>query len=386
VPVVLALIAALAAAAALFFWLVILAGVVAFRRDHHIVVPRTDDADAMRDVLVSVIVPAHDEELVVEECLRSLLAQTLTRMEVVVVDDRSTDATGAIARRLGAGDARLRIVRVDHLPPGWTGKTNALARGVAAAGGQWLLFTDADTIHQPGGLAACLRHALARGAVLLSGWPAVSARSPLAAAVDPLCGAVLASWYQRRGTGAARRFAPFANGQYLLVRRDAFERVGGFDSIKHRLLEDIALGGLIDREGLPFETAMLGEVVRVRSYASLARSRDAWSRIFLHGADGKVGRLLRRAVALPFLALAGPAALLFGAAAPHALCIGLLAMSAMTIAAALIYRQARLPAGYALIAPLALIATAVFLALAARDAWMERPVEWHGARYPGGVR
>jgi GT2 family glycosyltransferase len=386
VPAVLALIAALAAAVALVFWLFILTGIVIFRRDHHSIRPRADDADATRNVQVSVIVPAHDEESVVEECLRSLLAQTHPRMEIIVVDDRSADSTGAIARRLAAADERVRVVRVDDLPPGWTGKTHALARGVAAAGGEWLLFTDADTLHESGCLAACLRHAVAQRLALLSGWPAVAARSRISALIDPLCGAVFASWYQRRGGKAERRFAPFANGQYLLVRRDAFERVGGFDSIKHRLLEDVALAGLMDREGLPFETALLGEVVRVRSYAGFAQSRRAWSRIFLHGAGGNVRRLLRRAVALPFLALAGPAAIAAGAGVPYAFVLGCLTTSAMIGASALAYRQARLSAGLAVLAPVAVIATTVFLALAARDAWTERPVEWHGARYPGGVR
>jgi hypothetical protein len=198
-----------------------------------------------------------------------------------------------------------------------------------------------------------------------------------------MCGVVLASWYRRRGAAAEHRFAPFANGQYLLVRRDAFERVGGFESIKHRLLEDIALAGLMDREGLPFETVLLADVLKVRSYGSLAQSRRAWRRIFRHGADGNVRRLVRRAIALPFIALAGPVALAFSGAA---CVVGVLAVIAMLASAALVYRQVRLSIGWALLAPLAVVMTAVFLALAARDASTERPIEWHGARYPGDVR
>jgi chlorobactene glucosyltransferase len=383
VPAVLALIAAVAAAVALVFWLLILIGIIAFQRDHHGIRPRTGDAEATRDVAVSVIVPAHNEALVIEECLRSLLAQTHSPTEIIVVDDRSGDATGAIARRLAGNDARLEVVRVDDLPAGWTGKTHALARGVSAARGEWLLFTDADTIHAPGCLAACLRRAVAQRVVLLSGWPAIVPRGTLAAVTDAMCGVVLASWYQRRGANASRRFAPFANGQYLLVRRDALDRVGGFDSIKHRLLEDIALAGLMDREGLPFETVLLADVLNVRGYAGLAQSRRAWTRIFLHGAYGNVRRLARRAVALPFIALAGPVALAFGG---PAFVVGLLAAIAMAASAALVYRQVHLPIGWALVAPLTVVTTAAFLALAARDAWTERPVEWHGARYPGGVR
>ena len=133
---------------------------------------------------------------------------------------------------------------------------------------------------------------------------------------------------------------------------------------------------------------LLADVLRVRTYASFTQSRRAWARLFLHGATGNVRRLVRRAAALPFLALAGPAAIAAGAATASmpTLIIGLLATSAMIVAAALVYRQARLPIGYALLAPFAFLSTAVFLALAARDGWSERPIEWHGARYPGGVR
>lgn len=389
---VLALIAAVAAAIALVFWLLVLIGILGFRRDHHTVRLRSDDRRATQGVRVSVVLPAHDEALVLDACLRSLLAQTHAPMEVIVVDDRSTDGTGAIARRFAAADNRVRVVRVDVLPPGWTGKTHALTRGVAAAGGEWLLFTDADTIHDPGALAACLRRALAQRVVLLSGWPAAVVRSWIGAWTDPLCGAVLASWNQRRGASAQRRFAPFANGQYLLVHRDAFEQVGGFEAIRQRLLEDIALAGLMDREGLPFETVLLSDVLRVRTYAGFRAGLQGWSRIFLHGAAGNLRRLIRRAAALPVPSLAGYAALAVGLAAPPApiaslaWVLGALCVAAMTLATALVYHQVRVPKVCALLAPLPAMLTALFLATAARDGWRMRPVEWHGVRYPGGVR
>jgi hypothetical protein len=390
-PALLPLIAALAAAVVLVFWLVVLIGIVAFCRDHERMRPRDGDSLATRDVLVSIVVPAHDEALVLEDCLRSLLAQTHLRTQIIVVDDRSGDGTGAIARRLAAADRRIDVVRVDELPPQWTGKTHALARGVAAAAGQWLLFTDADTLHEPGCLAACLRHAIERRVVLLSGWPALAAESRIAALVDPFCGVVLASWYRRRGAEAGRRFAPFANGQYLLVRRDAFDRVGGFASIKSRLLEDVALAGLMDREGLPFETVLLNDVLRVRTYASFSESRRAWSRIFVQGASGSVPRLLRRAVALPLLGLVGPAAIAAGIAAPAGAggalsgLLGTLATAALACVAAIVYRQAGLPIAGALAAPFAALLSALFLGEAASDARRSRPVEWHGVRYPGGI-
>ena len=115
-------------------------------------------------VLVSVIVPARNEEACLGACLESLVAQSGVRLEILVVDDASTDRT----REIAASFPEVRIITAPSLPPGWTGKNNAVTAGAQAARGDWLLFTDADTVHLPGSLARALAEAHEKDAALLS--------------------------------------------------------------------------------------------------------------------------------------------------------------------------------------------------------------------------
>src|SRR6266404_8341864 len=113
---------------------------------------------------VSIIVPARNEEVCLGDCLASLVAQTGVAFEIIVVDDQSTDRTRAIAESF----AGVRVISPEPLPTGWTGKNNALVAGVKEARGEWLLFTDADTVHLPGSLARAVAEAKTEGADLLS--------------------------------------------------------------------------------------------------------------------------------------------------------------------------------------------------------------------------
>src|SRR5687768_12486517 len=112
---------------------------------------------------LSIVVAARDEERNIEAALGSVLAQGYPALEVVVVDDRSTDATGSILHRMELRHPRLRVIRVDDLPDGWLGKNHALQVGAAAAAGEWLLFTDADVVLAPGTLERAIGFAAARG-------------------------------------------------------------------------------------------------------------------------------------------------------------------------------------------------------------------------------
>ncbi len=117
---------------------------------------------------VSIIVPARNEEASIGDCLRSLVAQTGVDFEIIVVDDGSTDRTREIAETIGSKAGNVRLISAQPLPPGWTGKNNAVVSGVSAARGEWLLFTDADTVHLPGSLARALAEAKEEEGRLLS--------------------------------------------------------------------------------------------------------------------------------------------------------------------------------------------------------------------------
>src|SRR5262249_58524835 len=113
--------------------------------------------------LVSAIIPAKDEEGALPDCLASVRTQTYPNLEILIVDDRSRDRTAEIARSAAAADARVRVLTIDHLPDGWTGKTHALQEASAHARGEWFWFLDADTRHEPDNLSIVMAYARARG-------------------------------------------------------------------------------------------------------------------------------------------------------------------------------------------------------------------------------
>ena len=145
--------------------------------------------------LVSAIVPAKDEEDKLADCLRSVLAQSYPNMEIIVVDDRSADATAAIARRFAERDARVRVISIRNLPEGWTGKTHALHVAGGQARGEWFWFLDADTRHHADSLSIVMEHARVHNAKLASLVPEMRCETFWEKVVQPLAGIVLMRSY-----------------------------------------------------------------------------------------------------------------------------------------------------------------------------------------------
>src|SRR5256885_1830923 len=179
--------------------------------------------------LVSVIIPARNEEASLAQCLESLASQTGLTFEIIVVDDASTDHTRQIAQTF----PQVNVVDAPPLPPGWTGKNNALVAGAKTARGKWLLFTDADTFHHPGSLARSLSEAEQHSAALLSYSPEQEVRGFLENAVMPVIFAELACTYRPSEICNPASRAAAANGQYLLITRQAYDAVRGDSSCDH---------------------------------------------------------------------------------------------------------------------------------------------------------
>src|SRR6202048_954618 len=186
---------------------------------------------------VSVIVPARTEESCLGACLESLVAQTGVPFEIIVVDDHSTDRTREIAQ----SSPGVRVLEAGALPEGWTGKNNAVTAGARAARAQWLLFTDADTVHLPGSLARALAEANSRQVDLLSYSPEQIVESFWEKAVMPVIFAELASAYRPSQVSDPKSSAAAANGQYLLLKRVSYDAIGGHAAMASSLLEDVAL-------------------------------------------------------------------------------------------------------------------------------------------------
>ncbi len=224
--------------------------------------------------VVSIIVPARNEEACLGACLQSLVAQTGISFEIIVVDDDSTDRTAEIARSFPGVD----VIQAGPLPDGWTGKNNAMSAGARIAKGKWLLFTDADTIHKPASLARAVAEAEQHGADLLSYSPEQEVHGFWEKAVMPVIFAELAATYPPQAVNDATSPIAAANGQYLLISREAYDAVGGHTKIANDLLEDVAMARLVKRSGRKIFFRYGGDAVRTRMYRSFAQLKEGWTK------------------------------------------------------------------------------------------------------------
>jgi glycosyltransferase involved in cell wall biosynthesis len=237
---------------------------------------------------VSAIVPARNEEACLRACLDSLLAQNVN-LEIIVVDDHSTDRTREIAFSFSRSDQAevaqgpqnqtvVRVIEAGPLPPGWTGKNNAVTAGARTARGEWLLFTDADTIHLPGSLKRAIDEAQRHRAALLSYSPEQMVETFSEKAVMPVIFAELAASFRPSQVSNPRSSAAAANGQYILITREAYEAVGGHAAISGNLLEDVALARAVKRSGRKIFFRYAADAVRTRMYRNFAQLREGWTK------------------------------------------------------------------------------------------------------------
>src|SRR5579862_4987504 len=223
---------------------------------------------------VSIIVPARNEEVSLGACLASLVSQRGVDFEVIVVDDASSDRTRDIALSFPG----VQVVDPPPLGDGWTGKNNAVYAGARHAVGNWLLFTDADTVHLPGSLARSLAEARSTGAALLSYSPEQEVQTFWEKAVMPVIFAELASTYRPSEVSDPNSPAAAANGQYLLISREAYDAVGGHALIAASLLEDVALAGAVKASGQKIFFRYGGDAVSTRMYRTFAQLREGWTK------------------------------------------------------------------------------------------------------------
>lgn len=199
------------------------------------------------EVHCSVIVAARHEEARIEQTVRRLLAQRGVELELIVVDDRSTDRTGEILEQLAKEDPRLRVVRIDALPEGWLGKCHACHVGASAARGDWILFTDADCWSKPDVLLRALRVAEREQAdhVTLTSGLAVTSFGLRAGSL--MFHLSIANWFS--GVNRDRPKSHLGIGAFNLVRASAYRQCGGYEALRLTVLDDVKLGLLLRRAG-----------------------------------------------------------------------------------------------------------------------------------------
>lgn len=223
---------------------------------------------------VSVIIPARNEEASLGSCLRSLASQIGIPFEIIVVNDHSTDRTAEIA----ASFPNVRVIDAGPLPTGWTGKNNAVTAGARAARAPWLLFTDADTVHLPGSLARAVAEAEQHHADLLSYSPEQITVTFWEMAVLPVVFAELARQYSPSKVSDPHSAEAAANGQYILITREAYDAVGGHASVATNILEDVALARAVKASGRIIRFRYAADAVRTRMYRNFRQLREGWTK------------------------------------------------------------------------------------------------------------
>ena len=198
--------------------------------------------------------------------------------EVIVVDDGSTDGTAAILRDLASRLPKLSVLSAGELPAGWVGKNHAAAVGAAAAKGDWLLFTDADTFHLPGAMRRALTDAVEHDAAMVSYSPEQEMETWWERALILQIYWMLSSRYTFEKVNDPSLPDAAANGQFILVRRDVYESVGGHMASANEMLEDVALARLVKRAGSRLYFASGLGIVRTRMYRSFGAMWEGWTK------------------------------------------------------------------------------------------------------------
>jgi glycosyltransferase involved in cell wall biosynthesis len=270
-----------------------------------------DQPEPAELIELTVIVPARNEEQSIGECLQSLAAQSeqifeLGRdWELIVVDDHSTDRTAEIARSFPG----VTLMMAAGLEKNWTGKNNAIWTAARRARGRWLLFTDADTIHEPGDLRRAMHEATRHKVGVLSYSPRQIVTGLAQRSLMPLVFSELALAYPPAKVSDPGQRIAAANGQFLLVEREAYRRLGGHASVSEKVLEDVELAFLAKRRRVGLWFRYAEDAVAARMYRSTPAMIEGWSKnlalLFDNALIMAVWRALDIAllVGLPWLAI-----------------------------------------------------------------------------------
>ena len=341
--------------------------------------------------LISVCVPARNEERNIRACVESLLVQDYPDFEVIAVDDRSTDRTSDILD--GYTAANFRKVNGTDLPPGWAGKPHALHQAAAAARGDWLCFVDADTFLSPNTLSACYQKAIETRAdmftimtfqVLGSFWEKV---------VMPLVMTALSVGFSPRRVNDPSRKDAIANGQFILIKRSVYRAIGGHESVKDQIVEDKAISEQVKWNGYRLVVADGYKVAQTRMYTSLPEMWEGWTKNIYLGLRGQPGLLwlgvfgalvaLLAAFFLPLWPLLGLNWLL----KDGNWMAGLLLLQALTFCGYVIHTRARVAAAmdispwYAFSTPLGAAVFAAMMITSAVRVLSGKGVTWKGRLY-----
>jgi len=343
--------------------------------------------------LISICVPARNEERNIRACVEAILNQDYPNIEVIVLDDRSTDSTLTQLAEIASLDSRLLPVSGTDLPEGWAGKPFALFQASAVARGEWLCFVDADTFLAPQAISSCYSKAIETKADMFTTMNKQILGSFWEKVVMPLVMTALSVGFSPRKVNDPNTRDAIANGQFIMIRRSVYDAIGGHEKVKDQIVEDKAISEQVKWNGHRLVVADGSQVISTRMYTSLPSMWEGWTKnIYLGLSDhpsmlllGAFGATLSviAALFLPLWTLLG-ANWLFNGGTWLAIAVivqSLLVWGWLIYFRAQVARKMNISAWYALTTPLG---AGVFAAMMLTSAWKVlsgQGVTWRGRKY-----
>lgn len=338
---------------------------------------------------MSIIIPARNEAARIGCCLAGLAEQTYRDIEVIVIDDNSTDGTDAVAASFANQVPHLRILRGQPLPEGWAGKSWACWQGAQAATSTWLLFLDADVIPQPGLIAALVQRIQVASIDMLTLVPLIRLGSLAERIVLPAFFNLILTIYPLRRVNRPKTALAFAIGQCILFRRDVYQALDGHRAVRDTVLEDMELAMMARRSGYRLFAAEAPDLIEVRMYTDWRTVQDGLQKNALaglrHGGKRAVWAGIRQflTVMIPWQLLGlGLSGISFGTDGITSqlllLCGGVLALTALASWGCIMHQRYRISSLWGALMPIGMLLYFALAVGALIRIWSGRGLEWKG--------
>lgn len=330
---------------------------------------------------VAAIVPARNEEVSIAACITSLAAQPEI-VEIIAINDQSSDRTGEILRDLAKNISHLLVIDAGAPPSGWVGKNHAVSLGALQANSPWLLFTDADAVLLEGAIAKAIALATEKDAALISFSPEQELQAWYERVLIPFVYLRLAQRFSFDEVNDPSCNAAAANGQFLLVQREAYDAVGGHAAIHGSVLEDVALARRVKSAGLRIWFASGLGVVRVHMYRSFSAMWEGWKKNLFQLMGGTTGSVFAEfESAFPWMILV---ILIIGIKLPVAMFAGVILLLLRQVSYGMALSRNHFPFKYIIY-----YLPAIFLysgvLWASHESYAKGKVTWKGREYSVGV-
>ncbi|GIW47308.1 MAG: glycosyl transferase [Deltaproteobacteria bacterium] len=356
------------------------------------ILPLSGDELPENPPMVSIIVPMRNEQRNAKRCLESLLSQNYPIFEIIAIDDRSEDNTLCILKELASKHSNLKVVEGKPLPKDWVGKNHAIWQGIQYAKGEWLLFTDADTVSDPNMLPSVINYVVKNGIDMLSISPFQILETFWERVIQPVIFCSIHYAFSRKKVNDPRSKTAAANGQFILIKHSVYQELGGHLAIKDKIVEDFALAKLVKERGYRLIVLRGIRLVKTRMYTSFSEIWEGWTKNLFLGIGQKWGLLLYFTITLflwgftPFILLGWS---IFGffytqislTSLLITLTEGLVLFTLVTYNAWSCTRFFRLPSYYAFTFPLGISIYIAIILSSTYKVVSGKGVTWKGRRY-----